>query len=146
MGIQHVAAVGLLDPQMVALQVDLLTAQHLGPLVVAGVLRSIAPARDDGAARHRVDRATVDQVVGINAVVGLALFQHLPVVVVDAAQNAQILGAGLRAAASGMDDGDDPLARFEVVGVDRKFDGLGRCRTHACEHNGGQHNTQVQTI
>ena len=62
------------------------------------------------------------------------------------AQNAQILGAGLRAAARGMDDGDDPLAGLEVVGVDRKFDGLGRCRRHACQHNGGENNTHVQTI
>ena len=145
MGIQRDVAIRLLDPYVVALEEDLAGSDLLA-FGVAGVFRRVTPAADHSAAGHRVDRSSIDQVVGIDGVVGLAVFQHLPVVVVDPAQNAQILGAGLRAAARGMDDGDDPLAGLEVVGVDRKFDGLGRCRPHACQHNGGEHNTHVQTI
>src|SRR5258708_30371404 len=73
MRIQRDVAIRLLDPYVVALEEDL-AGGDLRAFGVAGVFRRVTPAADHRATSHRVDRSAIDQVVGIDGVVGLASF------------------------------------------------------------------------
>ena len=121
MGIKGDVAVSLLDPEVVALESDL-AASDLGSRAVGGVFGGVAPAADDRAAGHGVDRAVVDEIVGVDGVIGLALFQDLPIAVGNATQDAQVLGAGLWSAAGSVDDSDDAFAGIEIIAMNGEID------------------------